>query len=69
MEVSPAAALITPEADFVPEIVIIALDAPAQLGEVDAAAQRHTRVGGCGREFGGRVSPLGLSMSSVSSAN
>src|SRR6267143_3743315 len=55
MEAPPAAALIVAEADFLLEVVIIALDAPAQLGDVDKAAERHLLVDGCEPEFGGRV--------------
>jgi hypothetical protein len=39
METRPAAALIMPEADFLLEVLIIALDAPAHLGEIDKAAE------------------------------
>jgi hypothetical protein len=46
MEARPAAALIMPEADFLLEVVIIALDAPAQLGEVDEAAEQYVAVDG-----------------------
>src|SRR5712671_916039 len=53
MEAAPAAALIVAEADFLLEVVIIALDAPAQLGEIDEAAERHVAVDGCEPEFGG----------------
>src|SRR6266849_1979083 len=59
MEARPAAALIVAEADFLLEVVIIALDAPAQLGDVDKAAERHVTVDGCEPEFGGRVLALG----------
>src|ERR1700746_1848026 len=59
MEAAPAAALIMPESDFLLEIVIIALDAPAQLGEVDEAAERHVAVDGCEPELGGRSLALG----------
>src|SRR5258705_11706204 len=59
MEAAPAAAFIMPEADFLLEVVIIALDAPAQLGDVDKAAERHVTVDGCEPEFGGRVLALG----------
>src|SRR5258707_2290587 len=52
MEAPPAAALIVAEADFLLEVVIIALDAPAQLGDVDKAAERHVLVDGCEPEFG-----------------
>src|SRR5262249_10897790 len=47
MEARPAAALVMPEAGFLLEVLIIALDAPAQLGEVQEAAERHVRVDGC----------------------
>src|SRR5947209_799558 len=47
MEAPPAAALIMPEANFLFEVFIIALDAPAHLGEIDKAAERHVRVDGC----------------------
>src|SRR6266849_4517658 len=46
MEARPAAALIVAEADFLLEVVIIALDAPAQLGDVDNSAKRASpRIG------------------------
>src|SRR5260370_5943014 len=54
MEALPATALIMAEADFLLEVVIIALDAPARLGEIDEAAERHVAVDGCEPEFGGR---------------
>jgi hypothetical protein len=60
MEARPAAALIMPEADFLLEVVIIALDAPAQLGEVDEAAEQYVAVDGREPELGGRSLPLGL---------
>src|SRR6516162_10210959 len=53
MEAGPAAALIMPEADFLLEVVVVTLDAPAQLGEIDEAAERHVRVNGCEPVFGG----------------
>src|SRR5712671_867097 len=59
MEARPAAALIVAEADFLLEVVIIALDAPAQLGDVDKAAERHAPVDCCEPEFGGRGLVLG----------
>src|SRR5215468_4024485 len=54
MEAAPATALIMPEADFLLEVVIIALDAPAQLDEVDEAAERHVAVDSCEPELGRR---------------
>src|SRR5882672_8761571 len=68
METRPAAALIMSKADFLLEIAVIVLDTPAQLGEIDEAAERHVRVDGCEPVFGGLALPLGHSMSSVSSA-
>ena len=38
MEAAPAAALIMSKADFLLEFLIVALDAPAHLGEIDKAA-------------------------------
>src|SRR5246500_4370520 len=54
MEAPPSAALIVAEADFLFEFLIVALDAPAQLGEVDERAERHALVDGWGPEFCGR---------------
>src|SRR6516162_4972115 len=54
MEAPPSAALIVAEADFLFEFLIVALDAPAQLGEVDESAERHALVDGCEPEFRGR---------------
>jgi hypothetical protein len=47
-----------PEADFLLEVLIIALDAPAHLGKIDKSAERHVRVDGCEPVIGG--SGLGL---------
>src|SRR5215831_13855530 len=58
MEALPAAALIMPEANFLLEVVIVALDAPPQFGEIDEAAERHVGVNGCEPIFGG----LGLAL-------
>jgi len=58
METRPAAALIMSKADFLLEIAVIVLDTPAQLGEIDEAAERHVRVDGCEPVFGG----LGLAL-------
>jgi hypothetical protein len=43
-ETGPAAALVMPEAGFLLEVFIIALDTPAHLGEIDEAAEHHVRV-------------------------
>src|SRR5215471_12892461 len=58
MEALPAAALIMPEANFLLEVVIVALDAPPQFGEIGEAAERHVGVNGCEPIFGG----LGLAL-------
>src|SRR5258708_807792 len=58
VKAAPAAALIVPEADFLLEVLIIALDAPAHLGEIDEAAERHFPVDGCKPVFCG----LGLAL-------
>ena len=55
MEAAPATALIMPEAGFLLEVFVIALDAPAHLGEIDKAAERHVRVDGCKPVFRGLV--------------
>jgi hypothetical protein len=59
METLPAATLIMPEADFLLEVLIIALDAPAHLREIDKAAERHVRVDGCEPILGGSGLALG----------
>src|SRR5215470_2848435 len=53
MEAWPAAALIMSKADFLLEILIVALDAPAQLGKIDEAAERHFPVDDCEPVLGG----------------
>ena len=59
MEAPPTAALIMPEANFLFEVFIIALDAPAHLGEIDKAAEQHVRVDGCEPVLGRCVLALG----------
>jgi hypothetical protein len=59
MEARPATAIRMPEADFLLEVLIIALDAPAHLGEIDKAAERYVRVDGCEPVLVGVASPLG----------
>jgi len=39
MEASPTAAFEVPEAEFLLELLIVALDAPAQLGQIDHALE------------------------------
>jgi hypothetical protein len=55
------------EADFLFEFLIVALDAPAQLGEVDESAERHL-VDGCEPEFRGRNRQGGFANESARSA-
>src|SRR6201986_5423497 len=59
MEAPPTAALIMPEANFLFEVFIIALDAPAHLGEIDKEAEQHVRVDGCEPVLGRCVLALG----------
>jgi hypothetical protein len=54
VKASPSASLIVAEADFLLELLIIALDSPAQFGEIDEVAERHVVVDGCEPEFRGR---------------
>src|SRR5215831_11777519 len=61
MEARPASALIMAEAGFLLEILIIALDAPAHLGEIDEPAERHLGADGCEpvfRRFGFALGPF-----------
>src|SRR3982751_1130524 len=53
METAPAAALVVPEPQFLLELLVVAFDAPSELGEFNQA--RETNVLGQGREpvFGG----------------
>ena len=43
MKATPAASLEMTETNLLFELLIIALDAPAQLGELDQTGQRHVR--------------------------
>jgi hypothetical protein len=52
-ETRPAVALTMSETDFLLEVSVIVLDAPAQLGEIDEAAEPHARVDGCEPILGG----------------
>src|SRR6516162_6036548 len=59
MEAPPGAALVMAEADFLLEFLIVALDAPAQLGEVDQGGKRHVTTDGREPEFRGCSFVLG----------
>src|SRR5438309_11980110 len=52
MEALPAAAFVMSEPDFLLEVLIIALDAPAHFNDVDEVAERHLPVDGCEPVFG-----------------
>src|SRR5580704_13989632 len=69
MEASPCAPLVMAEADFLLEVLIITLDSPAQLGEIDEVAERHVGATDASQNFVGAASSLGHSISNVSSAN
>src|SRR3954449_1756055 len=47
MEAAPAASLIVPKAEFLFQLLVIAFDPPAQLGQIDQAIER-----GVGRDGG-----------------
>jgi hypothetical protein len=53
VEASPAAALVMPKTDFLLQVLIVALDAPAHRCEIDEAAVRHLPVDGCKPILGG----------------
>ena len=59
MEAAPAASLVVSKAQFLFQLLIIALDPPAQLGQIDQAIEGHIRrdsgqpiFGGLGIAFG-----------------
>src|SRR3954452_18731424 len=43
MEATPAASFVVPEAQFLFQLLVIALDPPAQFGQIDQAIERHVR--------------------------
>ena len=53
VKASPRASIIVAEADFLLELLIVALDSPTQLGEIDEVAERHVVLDGCEPEFCG----------------
>src|SRR5882672_6425294 len=59
VEAPPSATLVVPEADLLLELLIVALNAPAQLGEVDQAAEGGVLWQGREPVFGRRVFALG----------
>src|SRR4051794_28007093 len=58
MEAAPAPSFVVPEAQFLFQLLIIALDPPAQFGQIDQAIERHVRRNGGQPVFGG----LGLTL-------
>ena len=58
MEAAPAAPFIVSQAQFLFQLLVIALDAPAQFGQIDQAIEGHVRRDGGQPIFGG----LGLTL-------
>src|SRR3982750_209356 len=52
MEAAPAASLVVPQAQFLFELLVIALDPPAQFGQIDQAIEGHVRRKGAKPIFG-----------------
>jgi len=46
MEAAPTASLVVPEAQFLFQLLVIALDPPAQFGQIDQAIEGHLRRDG-----------------------
>ncbi len=59
VEAAPPTTFIVPEAEFLFEFLVIALDAPAQLGEIDEAREGKVRRQGREPIFGRLVFTLG----------
>ena len=59
MEATPAASFVVPEAQFLFQLLIIALDPPAQLGQIDQTIEGHVRRDGGQPVFGGLGVALG----------
>src|SRR4051794_14280583 len=58
MKAAPAASLVVPEAEFLFQLLVIALDPPAQFGQIDQALERYVWRDGGQPVFGG----LGLTL-------
>src|SRR4051794_31078946 len=54
MEAAPAASLVVPKAQFLFQLLVIALDPPAQFGQIDQAIEGHVRRDG-GKPIFGRL--------------
>src|SRR3954451_19062640 len=61
MEAAPAASLVVPKAEFLFQLLVIALDPPAQFGQIDQAIEGHVRREGGQPIFGGLGVALGPS--------
>ena len=59
MEAAPAASLVMSQAEFLFQLLIIALDPPAQLGQIDQAIEGHVRRDGGQPILGGLGVALG----------
>ena len=68
MEAAPASAFEVAEAELLLEFLIVALDAPAQLGEIDQPREADVSGRVESQYLVGSFSPLGHSISSHSSA-
>src|SRR3981081_1027305 len=70
MEAAPAAALIVPKPDLLLELLIVPLDAPAHLGEIDKSAEADVRRQ-CREPIFGRfgVSPAACSINTHSACS
>src|SRR3954469_21363824 len=59
METAPAASLVVSQAEFLFQLLVIALDPPAQLGQIDQALEGHVRRDGGQPILGGFGLTLG----------
>ena len=67
MKAAPAPAFELPQSDLLLELLIVALDAPAQLGEIDQAIEGDVLGSVESQYLVGSASPFGHSISSHSS--
>ena len=65
VEAAPAAALVVPEPEFLLELLVVAFDAPPELGEFDQAREADVLRQGREPVFGGLL-PSGHSIKSHS---
>src|SRR3982750_3742244 len=59
MEAAPAASFVVSKAQFLFQLLVIALDPPAQFGQIDQAIEGHVRRNGGKPVFGGLSLTLG----------